>query len=250
MILTLPVGDLINRDNFHQIPGINALEYKDTIPVLDNKLESIFHSGYGIVQEEFLSYFESIVDYLNENNIKLFSFDIGPAAEKVQTEDYYIAKSEVLLKNKIKKIVRQRLEYIRKKFHGDIALENLNYFPTSAYSHVCESDFISDVVRDNEVYMVLDIAHAIITANNMGIDKYEYITSLPLDRIKEIHLSAPGIVDGKWRDLHEEPDSQEYEVLRSILNNINVDPYLVIECYKNFPAIENCYKSLCNYFDK
>jgi len=251
MILTLPVGHLINGDNYHQIPSVKALEYRDTTPILDNKLESIFHSGYGIVQEEFLGYFESIVDYLNENNIKMFSFDIGPAAEKIKTEDYYyIARSEVLSKDEIRKIIRQRLKFIREKFHGDIALENLNYFPTSAYSHVCESNFISDIVRDNEVYMVLDIAHAIITVNNMEVDKYEYLASLPLNKVKEIHLSAPGVKDGKWRDLHKEPGPQEYEVLRSILNNINVDPYLVIECYKDFPTIENCCKSLRNYFCK
>jgi uncharacterized protein (UPF0276 family) len=248
MILTLPVGHLINGDNYHQIPSVKALEYRDTTPILDNKLESIFHSGYGIVQEEFLGYFESIVDYLNENNIKMFSFDIGPAAEKIKTEDYYyIARSEVLSKDEIRKIIRQRLKFIREKFHGDIALENLNYFPTSAYSHVCESNFISDIVRDNEVYMVLDIAHAIITVNNMEVDKYEYLASLPLNKVKEIHLSAPGVKDGKWRDFHEEPSLEVYEVLGFIKKRLIGNPYLVLEYYKSLSALREIYESLDSY---
>jgi uncharacterized protein (UPF0276 family) len=251
MILTLPVGHLINSYNYHLVPGVKALEYKNTIPVLDNKLESIFHSDYGIVQEEFLSYFESIVDYLNKNKIKMFSFDIGPAAEKVEIEDYYyIAKSEILSKSGLFELIQCRIEQVRSKYSGNIAFENLNYFTTSAYLHVCEPSFIAETARRNNVYILLDIAHAIITAKNLEIDIYQYLSALPLDKVVEVHISSPRLIQGKWRDIHEMPGSEEFQVLEFILKNCHLNPYVVIEYYKNFSKIKDCYKSLMKYFDK
>ncbi len=247
MILTLSVSHLINKENYFLIPGIKALEYREPRPVLNNEMQSLFHCSYGIVQYEFIDYFDSILDYLVENKIKMFSFDFGPAVEKVEIQDYYYnARSELLSRNELYKKVHSRLKYMKRNFHGDIALENLNYFPTSAYNHVCEANFISDVVRKNNVYFVLDIAHAIITSQNMGIDKYEYLSSLPLERVKEIHLSASGIKDGRYRDLHEMPSAEEYEILAFIKNWLVEDFYLVIEYYKDFVELREIYKNLDN----
>jgi len=244
MILTLPVG-LQNSSNYNKIHNICALEYRDTIPMLENKMERLFHSGYGIIQEEFLPYFDSIIDYLVENNIKIFSFDLGPSAEKVELEDYYyISKSEPLTTNKLLETIKYRISYIRNKYHGDIALENLNFFPTTAYAHVCETDFIYDAIIENEVDMVLDIAHAIISAKNMGVDKYKYLSLFPLSRVKIIHLSSPGIKDGKWRDLHRIPTNEEYDVLAFIEKLLTQDPYLVIESSDNLATLQKTYESV------
>lgn len=245
MILTLPISQIINKENYSLIPGIKALEYKDPRPILDKKMESLFHSGYGIIQEEFLSYFDSIVDYLVENKVKMFSFDLGPSTERVEVEDYYyISKSKILKKNDLFEVIRHRIRYIKNRYKGKIAMENLNYFPTSAYTHVCETDFISDIVKENDVYLLLDIAHAVISAHNMSVDIYEYISLLPLSRVKEIHLSAPGITDGKWRDLHGIPTYEEYEVLDYISKQLIEEPYLVVECYNNLAVLLEIYENI------
>ena len=245
MILTLPVSHLISENNYSRIPGIRALEYRNPQPVFNSEMECLFHSNYGIIQKEFIDYFDSISDYLNENKFKLFSFDFGPAVEAVKIQDfYYVTESDLLSKSELEKKVHSRLSYVKSKFNGDIAMENLNYYPTTAYSHICEAEFISDIIRKNDVYMVLDIAHAVISAHNMEIDRYEYLSSLPLDRVKEIHLSAPGIKDGKWQDLHEIPTIDEYKILNFIRERLFIKPYIVVEYYKNISVLREIYSML------
>ena len=245
MIPTLTVSHLINKENYSLIPGIKAFEYREPRPILDQEKENLFHSNYGIIQEEFIDYFNSILSFLLENNIKMFSFDLGPAVAKVEVQNScYSARSKLLSKSQLQKEIRSRLNYVKRNFHGDIALENLNYFPTDAYEHVCEPDFMSDVLRKNDVYFVLDIAHAIVAAHNMKLDKYEYISCLPLERIKEIHLSAPGINGKKWQDLHEQPGAEEFGILDFISKRITFNPYLVIECYRDFFGLLEIYKVL------
>lgn len=245
MILTLPVSHLINKDNYLSIPGIKALEYKKPSPILNDKMKRLFHSASGIIQNDFIEYFNSVIGYLLKNRVELFSFDLGPAAENVEIRDsYYTAISKPLSIDELKDKINLRLSYIKSKFGGDIALENLGYYPTTAYGYVCEADFITDVVQKNNVYLILDIAHAIITAHNFGVDKYEYISSLPLEKVKEIHLSAPGLKDRRWLDLHEKPASEEFKVLDFIIKRIAGDPYLVVEYYKDLSGIAEAYRAL------
>ncbi|SVE57671.1 uncharacterized protein METZ01_LOCUS510525, partial [marine metagenome] len=157
MILTLPVSHLINSNNFREVPGYKALEYKKEQPFLGFSGPCLFHSGNGVIDHDFIDYFDAILPYLTAHNFSHFSFDIGPAAENVKTEDYYyVAESEVLPYEEIIQIAAKRIDYVKARFDGIVALENLNYFPTSAYAHVCDPDFISQVILDNDVYMILD----------------------------------------------------------------------------------------------
>jgi uncharacterized protein (UPF0276 family) len=227
------------------LDGVQALEYHNTDCVLDRGLPSLFHDGRGIIEEGFLDHFDSISWFLNENEIRLFSFDLGPAAEKVAVEDYYyISESEILTKDEIKTLIRQRLNYIRERFIGELAFENLNFFPFPAYAHVCEGDFISEVVHENDAFLVLDVAHAEISARNFGMTLEDYISKLPLERVKEIHLCSPGIVDGNWRDLHRKPCVREFELLDWISEKVLYDPYVVVEYYGDFDGIKSAYQEL------
>lgn len=246
MIPALLINDFINENNYSLIPGIKALEYRNTKKVFGREMDFLFHSGLGIVQDNFIDYFNSIVDFLNENKFKIFSFDLGPAALKVKINhcSYYVPESKVLSKITIEKLIRKRLEYIRSKYHGDLALENLNYFPTPAYQHVCEGDFISEVICDNNVSLLLDIAHGVISAQNLDIDRIEYFNSLPLNRIKEIHINHPEIVDEKMCDLHKIPSDEEYHILDRFRKQIPSEAYLVVECSADCETLEKIYMDI------
>ena len=249
MISTLAVNHLINKNNYSEIRGIKALEYRKNQPIIDKEMECLFHSGMGIVQRGFIEYVDLIIDHLNDNDFKLFSFDLGPSAEDVEYNDYfYIARSAVIGKSQLKKRIQKDISYIKGRFKGIIALENLNYFPTPAYSTVCDADFIKEVIEENDVYLTLDIAHAIISANNLSINLFNYLSSLPLDRVIEVHLSAPGKKKGKWKDCHERPGRQEFKVLDFLAERIPTNSYLVVEYYKDYRSLHTIYKDLQKYF--
>ena len=245
MILTLPISHLINSENYTKVPGIKALEFKKKQPILEYPGPILFHSGKGIVDHDFMDYFDEILPFLNDNNFECFSFDIGPASAFVKTENYYyISESEPLSKGEILKLSKQRLSYVKDRFNGFVALENLNYFPTTAYSHVCDPGFFAKVVRENDVYCILDIAHAMISAHNLGIDWQDYFMQMPLERVKEIHLSAHGMVDGKWRDLHHRPNKETYKILEFIQKNLKKEAYIIVEFYEDFSELIEIYQEV------
>ena len=56
MIVTLPVSHLIRHDTPSCVPGTQALEYRDTRQPFPLDLPCLFHSGLGIVQDEFMDW--------------------------------------------------------------------------------------------------------------------------------------------------------------------------------------------------
>ena len=94
--------------------------------------------------------------------------------------------------------------------------------------------FFSKVIRENDVYCILDIARAMISAHNLSIGWQDYFSRMPLDRVKEIHLSAHGKINGNQRDLHERPNNGTLKVLQFIWEKLTAEAYLIVEFYKNF----------------
>ena len=198
-----------------------------------------------------MAYCEENIPFLNTHDMVHFSFDLGPAALKVETEDYYyVACSPVLDDDQLSALIAERLQLIKSSFRGRVLVENLNYFPTSAYDRVCDAGFIKEVVVENDIYLLLDIGSALVSAYNFGIEPWDYFRAMPLDRVAEIHLTAPGQVDGKWRDLHNVPTETEFQLLDKILDRVPFPPYLVIEYYREFAQIVAAYKTVADRYSK
>jgi len=61
-------------------------------------------------------------------------------------------------------------------------------------------EIMSHVVTHNKVGLLLDFAHARITANALGMDVKEYISALPVQSLRELHVSGVQEIDGRLRD--------------------------------------------------
>jgi sialic acid synthase SpsE len=196
----------------------------------------IFHSGFGLVEKGFIESFDEIYDYLEGNNINYYSCDLGPAAEMYQGNS---PVSNVLSREEIERKIKSSLLSVRKRFSGQISVENYNYFDTGLYEHVCQPDFISSVLSENKLGLVLDLAHAAVTAKNFGQKYFSYLKSLPLERITEIHLSKPYLPVKKGKspaDSHRCPGPVEFRTLTRLMELIpdkGQEIFLVIEYYKN-----------------
>lgn len=245
MKLTLPVSSLINDDNVSSVPGIDALEYKmpKTVKWVGKTL--FFHAAHGIINGGFTEFFDSVAGFLASNRIGLFSCDFGPAADAVENPDFYYRPiGRILSAREIEDKVSDRISYVKSNYSGEIALENMNFFKSPAYEHVCEPDFITKIVRQNDIYLLLDVAHALVSAFNMNIRASDYISSLPLDRVMEIHISGPTIIDGICRDSHDKPGDFIFETLDSILPKVRPDVYVAVEYYKDYSGMVDIYCNL------
>jgi uncharacterized protein (UPF0276 family) len=87
-----------------------------------------------------------------------------------------------------------------------------------------EHEQINRIIVDNNVYMLLDITHAKITAQFRKMDIFQYLGGFPLNRVKEIHTNGSGYdIDGFPKDTHQDMKEEDFELLDWVLNRTNPD---------------------------
>jgi uncharacterized protein (UPF0276 family) len=140
---------------------------------------------------------------------------------------------------------RRNIEWLRTHYPGHIHGENLNYFPTGAYERVCDPDFIWQVVEVTGIGLLLDVAHAVISAHYLGYkEPWSYIDRLPLGHVREAHISHCSTVDGILEDLHEIPGEVELSLMKRIIGTGHKIQYLTIEYYRKADALCSAYRSI------
>jgi hypothetical protein len=93
---------------------------------------------------------------------------------------------------KINWLWREEINVLTEYFGPElVALEHFPY--TFANPHIrmaADSKVFTRVIQDTGCMLLLDLAHARITADTLGIDVKEYIQDLPLDRLVELHITG------------------------------------------------------------
>jgi uncharacterized protein (UPF0276 family) len=72
-----------------------------------------------------------------------------------------------------------------------LILENIPLFPNLAHLWVCEPDFVAEVLERTGCNLLVDLAHARVSADVLGYRVHDYLSRLPLERTVELHLSGP-----------------------------------------------------------
>jgi hypothetical protein len=180
-----------------------------------------FHWGRGPVEADFAAAFlsEGLDSFLAESGAELFSFDLGPAA---RLRSGCLPRSRPLGPAAIRRHTEAALKLIRRHYRGPLAVENYNYYPTGLYGHVTEPGFIREYLAEFGLKLVLDLAHAQVTAHNRQLNLNDYLEELPLERAAEVHLSRPwrppASAWGLWAvDAHGPPGEDEWALLARLL---------------------------------
>jgi uncharacterized protein (UPF0276 family) len=63
-----------------------------------------------------------------------------------------------------------------------------------------QPEVISHVVRESGCGLLLDLAHVRLAAGALGLDARWYAEALPVERIREIHVTGVQRVEGRWLD--------------------------------------------------
>jgi len=251
----LPISHLIEKASpsaKELMERADVLEFRR--PFLLEKFRdkpAIFHSGLGLVQAEFVPAFqrEGLAEFLKEIRAELFSFDLGPACRKNFS---VLPLSRTLTPDQIKRESRKALDHVRRFYAGPLAAENYNYYPTGLYESVCRPDFIGTYLEEFELGLVLDLAHAAISAINLKIDLQDYLGELPLERTVEVHLSRPYFHPRMAVDAHAGPRAEDFDRLAFILKRLTTPgPVLVtLEYYRDLKRMKNYFLALEQLMEK
>ncbi len=126
-----------------------------------------------------------------------------------------------------------------------LAVENNNYYPTEAYKVITQPDFIKQIVEENEIYFLFDIAHSKVSSHNAGISYPEYVNGLPLNKCIQLHICKYGINEtGSAFDAHYPPDNDDMKEVIEYAKKHTTIEYLTIEYYKDAALLVQLLKDL------
>jgi uncharacterized protein (UPF0276 family) len=104
-----------------------------------------------------------------------------------------------------------------------VIVENLIYRgPGSDKLYAAISpEVIGRVVRETGCGLLLDTAHARITSIHLGLDPREYIAQLPVEALRELHVTGVGHDGQRWRD-HMEMTEPDFALAEWVAEQIRV----------------------------
>jgi uncharacterized protein (UPF0276 family) len=112
-------------------------------------------------------------------------------------------------RNKLLKQWVKEIEVLKREFlKYPIISENLPFEPPIPDYHLSsDAELISKAIIETDTGLLLDISHARITTETLGINDQEYIEKLPLDRLHEVHITGVRRYHGFLEDHFEmQPD--------------------------------------------
>lgn len=126
------------------------------------------------------------------------------------------------------------IDLVKKATGLQLLLENFPYYSWwRHYKLGSDPSFIAEVCEAGDCGFLLDIAHARCSAWNFGISVEQYLESLPLSRLVEIHLAGVTLRTEGIRDTHTKLSNEDYQLLEFVLGK--TDPQIITIEYGGLP---------------
>lgn len=219
----------------------DCLECRDHSPGTDWPGEELFHTDIQPihpVSEEEWAHLKKIKE--TKPQLKLLSLHLASCCDQpIIVDGRFQSSGQTRSRSELLAMAKDNIAHMREIVGAgvELAVENNNYYPTPAYRFVCDADFIAELVRENRLRFLFDLAHAHITATNQRIAYQLYKQQLPLDALIQVHLCKHGIDgNGQAYDAHEIPGTEEFQQVKQLALAHRLE-YLTIEYYKSVSGL-------------
>lgn len=101
------------------------------------------------------------------------------------------------------KHIVERIRQVQDYLEMPIALENPSTYLEFKTSSMSEAEFITRMAEDSGCNLLLDVNNVYVTCYNHRLDPKEYIDTLPLNRVAQIHLSGHSNMGTHIIDTHD-----------------------------------------------
>jgi len=88
------------------------------------------------------------------------------------------------------RIVSERARMLQDFLEVRFALENTSSYLTYTASSMTEWQFVSEIAERADIGLLFDVNNVYVAAYNHGFDAYEFVRSVPHERIVQIHLAG------------------------------------------------------------
>src|SRR3984957_2017172 len=86
-----------------------------------------------------------------------------------------------------------------------IAVENVSSYAEFHESEMTEWEFLNEVVEQADCGILLDVNNIYVSSRNHDFDPYEYLNSIPADRVAQIHIAGHSKFQKYILDTHDHP---------------------------------------------
>lgn len=131
-----------------------------------------------------------------------------------------------------------RIQSVQDYLGRPLLIENVSRYLSYTHSTMTEGEFLAEVIRQSDCYLLLDVNNAYINEINHGYSCTQFFDQLPLERVKEVHLAGFERHPCFLLDAHNSPVAAEvWQRYRQLLQ---IMPYIptLIEWDNNLPDLD------------
>ena len=103
------------------------------------------------------------------------------------------------------KIAAQKIREARDFLEVPLAVENVSSYAEFHVSEMSEWEFLNEVVEDADCGILLDVNNIYVSSRNHGFDPFEYLKSVPPERVAQIHIAGHTKYQKYILDTHDHP---------------------------------------------
>ncbi len=196
----------------------------------------LFHSEINLAAQWEKDEFDTLAAIAAKGNLAALSFHLPSCyARNAMQGNRFIGIGSPWSKEEMLRHAAENILVVRRLFGDgvDIMVENNNDLLTDAYEVVADPRFITELIGQNGIYLLLDIAHARISAHNRKREERHYFEELPLTRTRQVHLSRFAVKDGMAIDAHAALEEDDWLFCHRWLGRLPQLRYVTIEYYKD-----------------
>lgn len=136
----------------------------------------------------------------------------------------------------------ERVKRVQDYLGRELLIENPSSYLQYKHSTIDEAEFLAEVVARSGCGLLLDVNNVYVSAMNHGFDTQAYITNMPADAVREIHLAGHSVrelPEGRvYIDTHDAPVAEPvWSLYDYTLKQIGQRPTL-IEWDSSLPELE------------
>lgn len=130
--------------------------------------------------------------------------------------------------SQIRERLEQGIKIFKERLDVPLIIENIDYNPMykdgTVLAEAVNPAFISHVCNEYNVDMLLDTAHAKVSAYHTNTHILDYLGQLPLERVKEIHFVGTKMTEEYGiKDTHTELEDSDYVLMSTLLESCKPD---------------------------
>jgi uncharacterized protein (UPF0276 family) len=96
--------------------------------------------------------------------------------------------------------VADRIKRAQDAIGRPMAIENVSFYMHPGKREMTEAEFIARVCEAADCGLMLDVNNAYVNASNFGFDVDEWMATVPLDRVVQMHIAGHDwFTDGEWK---------------------------------------------------